>query len=98
VHLARNELDWEYAQEAAYQIPIVPLAREAILGCDETDSRSRRNRPETGPRYQCPAKNGGDNGNLRRPPMTEIVALLLIVLSISVFLAHAFDAYRGRAA
>jgi hypothetical protein len=34
-------------------------------------------------------------GNAWGKAMTEIVAALLVFLSISVFLAHAFDAYRA---
>jgi hypothetical protein len=30
--------------------------------------------------------------------MTEIVSLLLILLSVGIFLAHALEAYRGGAA
>jgi hypothetical protein len=38
-----------------------------------------------------PLGHGGDPGSA---PMIEIVTALLAFLSISVFLAHAFDAYR----
>jgi hypothetical protein len=39
----------------------------------------------------CRVWHGGYAGNA---PMTEIVTTLLAVLSVGVFVAHAFDAYR----
>jgi hypothetical protein len=39
----------------------------------------------------CPLRHGSDPGSA---PMTEIVTATLVFLGISVFLAHAFDAYR----
>jgi hypothetical protein len=43
--------------------------------------------------YQaCPSRHG----NTGRTAMTEVVAAFLIFVSIGVFLAHAFDAYRLR--
>jgi hypothetical protein len=43
--------------------------------------------------YQtCPSRNG----NTGRKAMTEVVTAFLIFVSIGVFLAHAFDAYRLR--
>jgi hypothetical protein len=40
-----------------------------------------------------PLRHGGDPGSA---PMTEIVTATLVFLSVAVFLAHAFDAYRLR--
>jgi hypothetical protein len=43
--------------------------------------------------YQaCPSRHG----NTGRKAMTEVVTAFLIFVSIGVFLAHAFDAYRLR--
>ena len=41
----------------------------------------------------CHRWHGSDPGE---PPMTEVVAALLAFLSIGIFLAHAFDAFRTR--
>jgi len=40
----------------------------------------------------CPLRHG----NTGRKAMTEVVTAFLIFVSIGVFLAHAFDAYRLR--
>src|SRR6267142_3954161 len=40
----------------------------------------------------CPSRHG----NTGRKAMTEVVTAILIFVSIGVFLAHAFDAYRLR--
>jgi hypothetical protein len=40
----------------------------------------------------CPSRHG----NTGRKAMTEVVTAFLIFVSIGVFLAHAFDAYRLR--
>jgi hypothetical protein len=59
-------------------------------GCDHAGEPPQRDLPpfsEGRPRW-----HGGDRESAA---MIEIVAALLAFLSISVFLAHAFDAYRS---
>jgi hypothetical protein len=58
------------------------------MGFDHADPRPERN--------LSPISQGrpSRHGNAGDKAMIEIVAALLIFLGVSVFLAHAFDAYR----
>jgi hypothetical protein len=59
------------------------------IGCDHAGYHPWRDLP---PFSQ--GRPGGYRDDPGSTPMIEIVTALLALLSISVFLAHAFDAYR----
>jgi hypothetical protein len=61
---------------------------DQTAGFDHVDPHPQRDLPPI-PQGR-PSRHGKAGGKA----MTEIVAALLVFLSISVFLAHAFDAYR----
>jgi hypothetical protein len=67
--------------------PIVPLDQTA--GFDYAGPHPQRDLPP------IPQGRPSGHGKAGGKAMTEIVAALLVFLSISVFLAHAYDAYTG---
>jgi hypothetical protein len=69
--------------------PILAYLQCGLTGIDHYGRYTQRDLP--------PFPQGrplGHCGDPRGAPMIEIVTALLAFLSISVFLAHAFDAYR----
>jgi hypothetical protein len=77
------------ADEAGLKQDNAPMHPDQTTGCDHAGNHTQRYLSPF-PR-DCRLWHGGHAGDA---PVIEIVTTLLVVLSVGVFVAHAFDAYR----
>jgi hypothetical protein len=80
-----------FACREAFRKQTAAMVRQSEqTGSDHVGIGAQRHLPRIS--QACPFRHG----NTGRKAMTEVVTAFLIFVSIGVFLAHAFDAYRLR--